>query len=67
MRTPSRRGTYSKFEAEAAVDKASGIPMPSSARRQSGVSGIPAPNGGASRRTSAIGAGKKLADLGETY
>jgi hypothetical protein len=67
IKTPSRRGTYSKFEAEAALDKTSGIPMPSSARRQSGLSGIPAPGGGASRRTSAIGTGKKLDDLGETY
>jgi hypothetical protein len=66
MRTPSRRGTYSKFDSEGGVER-SGIPMPSSARRQSGVSGIPAPGGSASRRTSAIGTGKKLGDLGETY
>ncbi|KAK8124451.1 uncharacterized protein PG998_000210 [Apiospora kogelbergensis] len=55
--TPSRRGTYSKFDVDGS---ASGIPTPS---------GIPAPRrmsteSNASRRTSHT---QKLADLGETY
>lgn len=71
IRTPSRRGTYSKLEMETL---ASGMPVPESAipapgtRRQSGG----APVG---RRTSTgVGAarpgtsgGRKLSDLGETY
>ncbi|KAK6843847.1 NUDE protein [Apiospora arundinis] len=56
-RTPSRRGTYSKFDADGS---GSGIPTPS---------GIPGPRrmsteSNASRRTSHT---QKLADLGETY
>jgi len=58
LRTPSRRGTYSKFDVDGSA-ASSGIPMPSSARRQSG--GPPA----AGRRSSA--ANKVLEDLGETY
>jgi hypothetical protein len=66
-RTPSRRGTYSKYDADGSV---SGIPAPSGiplSRRQSGgfgssttrrVSGGVANEGGRSR---------KLSDLGETY
>lgn len=65
FRTPSRRGTYSKFDLEGGVQSA--IPMPNS-RRQSG--------GGAGRRTStgpsvtsrpSTANGRKLSDLGETY
>ncbi|KAH8176669.1 hypothetical protein LIA77_05087 [Sarocladium implicatum] len=65
FRTPSRRGTYSKFDAEGGVQSA--IPMPG-ARRQSGS--------GAARRTStgpsaggrpSTANGRKLSDLGETY
>ncbi|KAL8410323.1 hypothetical protein RB596_000138 [Gaeumannomyces avenae] len=58
LRTPSRRGTYSKFDVDGSA-VTSGIPMPSSTRRQSG--GPPA----AGRRSSA--ATKVLEDLGETY
>ncbi|KAL8383807.1 hypothetical protein RB599_006245 [Gaeumannomyces hyphopodioides] len=58
LRTPSRRGTYSRFDADGSA-ASSGIPMPSSTRRQSG--GPPA----AGRRSSA--ATKVLEDLGETY
>ncbi|KAI0428051.1 NUDE protein [Xylaria sp. FL1042] len=65
-RTPSRRGTYSKFDTDGS---GSGIPAPSGiplSRRQSGglnssirrVSGGGANDGGRSR---------KLSDLGETY
>ena len=69
LRTPSRRGTYSRLEMEAAVAGASGIPVPASgipmpsSRRMSGSSvggggGVPV-----GRRTS----GRVLEDLGETY
>ncbi|KAK7952712.1 NUDE protein [Apiospora aurea] len=53
-RTPSRRGTYSRYDADGS---ASGIPTPS---------GIPGPRreSNVSRRTSHT---QKLADLGETY
>ncbi|KAK8048243.1 Nuclear distribution protein nudE-like protein 1 [Apiospora phragmitis] len=54
-RTPSRRGTYSRYDADGS---ASGIPTPS---------GIPGPrreSGSVSRRTSHT---QKLSDLGETY
>ncbi|KAI1117029.1 NUDE protein [Nemania sp. NC0429] len=62
-RTPSRRGTFSKLEADGS---ASGIPAPS---------GIPMPrrqSGGPDRRVSGGGANaggrpRKLSDLGETY
>ncbi|KAK3331760.1 nuclear distribution protein nude [Cercophora scortea] len=61
LRTPSRRGTYSRLEMEAAasgIATPSGIPMPGT-RRQSG---------GTNRRTSAGSAAvSKLADVGETY
>lgn len=65
FRTPSRRGTYSKFDLEGGVQSA--IPMPNT-RRQSGS--------GAARRTStgpsvsgrpSTSNGRKLSDLGETY
>ncbi|ODA76799.1 hypothetical protein RJ55_07315 [Drechmeria coniospora] len=71
LRTPSRRGTYSRLEMEAGI---SGIPMPASGmRRQSG--GVNAAGrrtstgvagGGAPGRLSMSG-GRKLSDLGETY
>ncbi len=58
FRTPSRRGTYSKFEADAIANSAipgpSGIPM-LSGRRQSGGPGVT--GAGAGRRTSS-GIGK---------
>ncbi|KAK4444353.1 nuclear distribution protein nude 1 [Podospora aff. communis PSN243] len=72
LRTPSRRGTYSRLELDGVSGipaPASGIPMPSSARRQSGGGSV------AGRRTSS-GAGlalpgtanlRKLEDVGETY
>ncbi|KAK4143137.1 uncharacterized protein C8A04DRAFT_37688 [Dichotomopilus funicola] len=64
--TPSRRGTYNRLdmEAAAAVHSGSGIPMPSSIRRQSGgSSGIPI-----GRRPSGAASGTRvLGDLGETY
>lgn len=59
FRTPSRRGTYSRLELEAA--QGSAIPMPSSRRHSGG------------RRTSngpsraSISSHRKLSDLGETY
>lgn len=71
LRTPSRRGTYSRLEMEAALSGgASGIPVP--------ASGIPMPSAGAGgRRMSnggvsvsgrrASGATRVLEDLGETY
>ncbi|KAK3322807.1 NUDE protein [Apodospora peruviana] len=68
LRTPSRRGTYSRLEMEAAglggAASASAIPMPSSSsgRRQSG--------GGVSvtgRRSSTGLTARKLEDVGETY
>ncbi|ETS76655.1 Nuclear distribution protein [Pestalotiopsis fici W106-1] len=57
-RTPSRRGTYSKFTSDAST---SSIPMPS-------TSGIPMPRrqSAASSRRSSVGI-NTLADLGETY
>jgi hypothetical protein len=71
LRTPSRRGTYSKLEMEGAV---SGIAVPGSsiptpgARRQSGSTSV-------GRRTSTgisttrpgTANSRKLSDLGETY
>lgn len=65
FRTPSRRGTYSKYDTDGA---ASAIPVPNSTRRLSG----------GPRRTSNGGlresvprpksrATQKLSDLGETY
>lgn len=65
LRTPSRRGTYSKFDVDGG---ASSIPVPSSSRRQSGGN---TGASGAGRRTSggggAAGRGTKLTDVGETY
>ncbi len=68
LRTPSRRGTYSRLELEGVMAGPSGIPVPSSARRQSGgpANGRRTSTGGASGAP----AGKttnKLADVGETY
>ncbi|KAK3368718.1 nuclear distribution protein nude [Podospora didyma] len=74
LRTPSRRGTYSRLELDALAAGAgsgipvpSGIPMPSSTRRQSGGTSVATAN----RRTSAGGGPggtiKRLADVGETY
>ncbi|KAK0639554.1 NUDE protein [Cercophora newfieldiana] len=71
LRTPSRRGTYSRLEIEGVtgIPAPSSIPMPSSARRQSGGGSV------VGRRTSS-GAGlalagttnvRKLEDVGETY
>ncbi|KAI2613332.1 NUDE protein [Hypoxylon sp. NC1633] len=68
-RTPSRRGTYSKFDADGS---ASAIPAPSSAismpRRQSGggMHSARRTSGGVSGE-SAGGRPRKLSDLGETY
>ncbi|KAK5659648.1 hypothetical protein OQA88_856 [Cercophora sp. LCS_1] len=62
LRTPSRRGTYSKFD----TDGASGIPMPSSARRQSGGTGRRASSGPGGSGILLPG-GRKLEDVGETY
>lgn len=71
-RTPSRRGTYSRFETESAG--VSGIPLPGAgSRRQSGggssvgggrrsSSGLRDPGG-----TGATAGTRKLADVGETY
>lgn len=62
LKTPSRRGTFSRMEMEASgtsgIPTPSGIPMPSS-RRQSGGTDV----GG---RRSSVG-GRKLEDVGETY
>jgi hypothetical protein len=59
FRTPSRRGTYSKFDIEGAgsgIPGPSGIPMPNS-RRQSGGPGITG-SGPGSRRVSSVGISK---------
>jgi hypothetical protein len=60
FRTPSRRGTYSKFDIEGLGSGipalATGIPMPS--RRQSG---------GGRRISSGVGMPGKLSELDETY
>ncbi|KAI1781386.1 NUDE protein [Hypoxylon cercidicola] len=66
-RTPSRRGTYSKFDADgsaSAIPAPSGIPMP---RRQSGgMHSARRISGGASSES--VGSRpRKLSDLGETY
>ncbi|KAK1756372.1 nuclear distribution protein nude 1 [Echria macrotheca] len=73
LRTPSRRGTYSRLELEgvSGIPPPSSIPMPSSARRQSG-------GGSVTGRRASSGAGvggtgipahpsRKLEDVGETY
>lgn len=67
-RTPSRRGTYSRFETEAAGT--TGIPLPGSRRQSGGGSSV-----AIGRRSSSSGLrdpggtgprGQKLADVGET-
>ncbi|KAK4041096.1 NUDE protein [Parachaetomium inaequale] len=63
LRTPSRRGTYSRLEMEAAVGS-SGIPVPSSLRRTSGGSVSVSVSG---RRASGASSTRVLEDLGETY
>ncbi|KAH9906416.1 NUDE protein [Xylariomycetidae sp. FL2044] len=67
-RTPSRRGTYSKFDTDGAasgIPAPSGIPMP---RRQSGgVHGIRRTSGGVVNDSAVGGRSRKLSDLGETY
>jgi hypothetical protein len=73
LRTPNRRGTYSRLELEGMTGipaPPSAIPMPSSVRRQSG-------GGSVSGRRTSSGAGaslsnvglpqRKLEDVGETY
>ncbi|TLD16558.1 uncharacterized protein PgNI_02111 [Pyricularia grisea] len=68
LRTPSRRGTYSKFDIDGSAST-SAIPMPSSARRQSGgpvlagrrSSGVGLRSSGGDGRSSALG------DVDETY
>ena len=70
MKTPSRRGTFSRFDTEGGAG--SGIPMPGGSRRTSGAS-----IGGGRRSSSGLrdpggtGVGLRkpteLEDLGETY
>lgn len=68
LRTPSRRGTYSKFDMDGSA-ATSAIPMPSSTRRQSGgpiyagrrSSGVGLRGSGGDGRSSALG------DVDETY
>ncbi|KAI5863330.1 NUDE protein [Durotheca rogersii] len=60
-RTPSRRGTYSKFDADGS---ASSIPMP---RRQSGGMHSSRRTSGSVSTTEITGRPRKLSDLGETY
>lgn len=65
FRTPSRRGTYSKYDPDGL---ASAIPVPNSTRRQSG--GPRRISNGGTREPAArpkSRAGQKLSDLGETY
>lgn len=71
LRTPSRRGTYSRFDLEgvSGIPAPTSIPMPSSARRQSGggsVSGRRASSGAGLTGIPALPA-RKLEDVGETY
>lgn len=68
-RTPSRRGTYSKFDPDSSISSIAGpssIPMP---RRQSGgtasSSTVRRTSGGLSK--DGAGRSRKLSDLGETY
>ncbi|KAI1760674.1 NUDE protein [Hypoxylon sp. FL1150] len=60
-RTPSRRGTYSKYDTDGS---ASGIPMP---RRQSGGMHSARRTSGGVSGESTSGRPRKLSDLGETY
>ncbi|KAI0841489.1 NUDE protein [Hypoxylon sp. FL0890] len=66
-RTPSRRGTYSKFDTDGSV---SGIPAPSAIpmpRRQSGGMHSARRISGGGPNESVNGRPRKLSDLGETY
>lgn len=66
-RTPSRRGTYSKFDADGSasgIPAPSGIPMP---RRQSGGMHSARRISGGGPNDSISGRPRKLSDLGETY
>lgn len=66
-RTPSRRGTYSKYDADGSasgIPAPSGIPMP---RRQSGGMHSARRISGGVPGESAGGRPRKLSDLGETY
>ncbi|KAI1144434.1 NUDE protein [Hypoxylon sp. FL0543] len=66
-RTPSRRGTYSKFDADgsnSAIPAPSGLPMP---RRQSGGMHSARRISGGGPNESVNGRPRKLSDLGETY
>ncbi|OTB08541.1 hypothetical protein M426DRAFT_51924 [Hypoxylon sp. CI-4A] len=66
-RTPSRRGTYSKFDADGSasgIPGPSGIPMP---RRQSGGMHSARRTSGGMSNEPAGGRPRKLSDLGETY
>ncbi|KAI0006911.1 NUDE protein [Xylariaceae sp. FL0662B] len=67
-RTPSRRGTYSKFDPDSSVSSIPGpsaIPVP---RRQSGnLHSTRRTSGGTSNDGAAGGRARKLSDLGETY
>ncbi|KAI2465312.1 NUDE protein [Annulohypoxylon bovei var. microspora] len=61
-RTPSRRGTYSKFDGDGS---ASSIPMPR--RMSGGMHSARRTSGGAPNEAAATGRPRKLSDLGETY
>ncbi|KAI1413578.1 NUDE protein [Hypoxylon sp. FL1857] len=66
-RTPSRRGTYSKFDTDGStsgIPAPSGIPMP---RRQSGGMHSARRISGGGPNESINGRPRKLSDLGETY
>ncbi|KAI1384405.1 NUDE protein [Hypoxylon trugodes] len=66
-RTPSRRGTYSKFDSDGSasgIPGPSGIPMP---RRQSGGMHSARRTSGGVANESVNGRPRKLSDLGETY
>ncbi|KAI2612264.1 NUDE protein [Hypoxylon fragiforme] len=66
-RTPSRRGTYSKYDADGS---ASAIPVPSSLpmpRRQSGGMHSARRTSASQPNDPATGRPRKLSDLGETY
>jgi hypothetical protein len=71
FRTPSRRGTYSKFDPDGVASAiptpgGSAIPAPVSRRQSAGqLAGRRASNG--ALREGARSRGQKLSDLGETY